>query len=384
VSFEFATASRIVFGNGASRQVGELARVYGTRALVVTGRSAERAEFVRSLLAQEHVSSVLLCAEGEPTTEQAEAGVELARTERVDVVVGIGGGSALDLGKAVAALLTNPGDPLEYLEVVGRGRALAVPPAPYLALPTTSGTGTEVTRNAVLASSEHRVKVSLRSPMMLPKVALVDPELVRTVPPGVTASTGFDAIAQVIEPYVCNRPNPLTDALCVAAIERAAPALRRAFGHGDDLEARSDMAFVSLVGGLALANARLGAVHGFAGPIGGMFGAPHGALCAALLPHVMAANVAALRQRDPESSVLERYRVVAQRLCGSDAARAEDGIALLAELAAHLGIAGLSCYGITSDHHADIVAKSAMASSMQGNPIRLSEEELRHVLEAAS
>jgi alcohol dehydrogenase class IV len=298
-------------------------------------------------------------------------------------VVGIGGGSALDLGKAVAALLTNGGDPLDYLEVIGQGKKIEREPAPYIAIPTTSGTGSEVTRNAVLESPEHRVKVSLRSQLMLPKLALVDPRLCVSVPPEVTASTGFDALAQVIEPYVSNRRNPMTDALCLEAIGRGARSLLRAYRNGEDLDAREDMAIASLFGGLALANAKLGAVHGFAGPLGGMYGAPHGALCAALLPGVMAVNVAALQKRDPDSEVLERYATVARLLTDNANAQPEDAAVWARETAEELRIPKLSEYGVKQDALREITNKAAGASSMQGNPIVLTEEELEKVVRSA-
>ena len=228
-----------------------------------------------------------------------------------DLIIGLGGGSAIDTGKAIAALLTNAGDPLDYLEVIGRGQALTDAPAPFIAIPTTAGTGAEVTRNAVLASPEHRVKVSLRSPLMLPRVALVDPELTYGLPPAITASTGLDALTQLIEPFVSIRANPLTDAICRDGMRRAARSLRRAYEEGTMLPpARTWPA--SLFGGLALANAGLGAVHGFAGPLGGLFPAPHGVICARLLPLIVEANVRALQERKPNTSVLQRYAEVAR------------------------------------------------------------------------
>jgi alcohol dehydrogenase class IV len=235
-------------------------------------------------------------------------------------VIGLGGGSVLDAAKAIAALMTNGGHPLDYLEVVGRGQALRVPAAAMIAIPTTAGTGTEVTRNAVLGSPEHHVKVSLRSPLMLPRLALVDPELTYDLPPALTASTGLDALTQLLEPFVSHQGNPMTDALCREGLRRAAQALPRVFANGQDRAAREDMALASLFGGLALANAKLGAVHGLAAPIGGMFPAPHGAVCAALLPHVMAINVRALRDRQPDAEALRRYDQAAQLLTGNAAA----------------------------------------------------------------
>ena len=322
--FEFATATRIVFGAGSLRALGPMAKELGRAALLVTGRTTRRAEPLVSLLREQGLGVTVFPVPGEPEIETVQRGVALARQEQCDLVISFGGGSALDAGKAIAAMVTNPGELLDYLEVIGRGKALAKASAPFIAIPTTAGTGSEVTRNAVLASPEHRVKVSLRSPLMLPRIALVDPELTYDLPPSVTASTGLDALTQLIEPYVCSRPNPMTDALCVEGMQRAARSLRAAVQDGRNTAAREDMAVASLFGGLALANAGLGAVHGFAGPLGGMFPAPHGALCAALLPHVMETNLRALRARQPGSDALLRYDEVARVVTG-DAERGGRG-----------------------------------------------------------
>ena len=277
--FEFATATRIVFGEGAAATLPELVRSFGARPFVVTGSSRERASWLVSALSAE-----VLAVPGEPTVDLVRDGARRARKAACDVVVALGGGSAINAGKAIACIATNGGEPLEFLEVVGKGRVLSAAPLPFIAAPTTAGTGSEVTRNAVLASAEHGVKASLRSPMMLPRVALVDPELTYSLPSAATASTGLDALTQLIEPYVSARANPLADALCVEGIGRAAGALGRVYRDGMDRQARRDMALASLFGGLALANAGLGVVHGFAAPLGGQWNVPHGALCAALLP----------------------------------------------------------------------------------------------------
>jgi alcohol dehydrogenase class IV len=253
--FEFATATRIIFGSGTLREVGPIAAGAGKRALVVTGRKTERAVPLLDVLSEHGVEHAVFAVEGEPTTETPREGVRQAREADCDLVIGFGGGSAMDSGKAIAALLTNGGDPLDYLEVIGRGQPITRPSAFYIAIPTTSGTGSEVARNAVLASPEHRVKVSLRSPLMLPRLALVDPELTHSVPPDVTASTGLDALIQVMEPYLSIQANPITDSLSREGMRRAARSLRRAYEHGDDAAAREDMALTSLLGGLALTNA---------------------------------------------------------------------------------------------------------------------------------
>jgi alcohol dehydrogenase class IV len=366
--FEFATAARIVFGEGAARDLSRL----GERPLVVTGASGRHAP-----------DGVRLAIEGEPTVEHVRGGVALARSRNCDHVIAIGGGSAIDAGKAIAALLANPGDPLDYLEVVGRGQPLANPSVPFIAIPTTAGTGSEVTRNAVLAVAEHRVKASLRSAGMLPRLAVIDPELTYDLPPAITASTGLDALAQVIEPYVSVKANPMTDLVCQEGIRRIAISLPRACENGADREARAGMSYSSLLGGLALANAGLGAVHGFAAPIGGMFPAPHGAVCAALLPHVVELNVEALRARAPHGDTLKRYDHVARLLTGQPHSTADDAVWWLTELCARLEIPPLRAYGVEESHIPELVAKAAKASSMKGNPIELTTDELTEIVTRA-
>jgi alcohol dehydrogenase class IV len=381
--FEFATATRIIFGPGTLIEVGPIAAAMGRRALVVTGRTVTRAAPLLDILSAEGIDAVTYSVAGEPTIEIARQGTQRAQDSDCDLVIGFGGGSAIDTGKAIAALLTNSGDPLDYLEVIGGGNPLTQPAAPYIAIPTTAGTGAEVTRNAVLASPDHRVKVSLRSPLMLPRLALVDSELTHTLPPPVTASTGLDALTQVIEPYVSNRANPMTDALCRESMHRAARSLRRVYERGDDAAAREDMAIVSLFGGLALANAKLGAVHGFAGPMGGMFHAPHGVICGRLLPFVVAVNVRVLQERDPESSALRRYDQVAQILTGRLDATADDGVAWVQELGHALQVPPLSSLGVTDADFPALIEKASRASSMKGNPTKLTPDELEEILAQA-
>jgi len=381
--FEFATATRIVFGSGALREVGPLAREFGRRALVVTGREARRAEPLLARLREAEISATLLSVPGEPEVATVQRGTALAKRAGCELVIGFGGGSALDAAKAIAAMLTNSGDLSDYLEVIGRAQPLVKPGAPFIAIPTTAGTGSEVTRNAVLASPEHRVKVSLRSPLLLARAALVDPELTYDLPPALTATTGLDALTQLIEPFVSCRANPMTDALCVEGIRRAVRSLRIAFTDGHHATAREDMALASLFGGLALANAGLGAVHGFAGPIGGMFPAPHGAACAALLPHVMNANLRALRQRQPSGETLIRYHQVARLLANDAGVSADDGVAWVRQLVSDLKIPPLAAYGVRSAHMAELVDKAAAANSMKANPIALTTEELAAALRAA-
>jgi alcohol dehydrogenase class IV len=380
--FEFATATRIIFGGGTISQAGVLARDFGGRALVVTGRDSNRARPLLESLSEAGVEAIAFPVDGEPDLEIVRRGVAEARSKKVQLVLAMGGGSALDAGKAIAALAPQENDILDYLEVIGRGRTFSHPSLPFIAIPTTSGTGSEVTRNAVLSSPEHRVKASLRSPMMLPKVALIDPELTWGLPRNVTARTGLDALTQLIEPYVCNRAHPLTDGLCVEGLTRAARSLRIVCENGADANAREEMALASLCGGLALSNSGLGVVHGLAGPIGGMFPAPHGEICAALLPHAMASNIAAMREREPGNPGMARYETVAKLLTGQADATAEVGVNWVRKLTDELGLPKLGHYGVKGTDLGQIIEKSRKASSMKANPIVLTDEELRQLIES--
>jgi alcohol dehydrogenase class IV len=347
----------------------------------VTGGNAERAAGLLSALHDHGVTTSILHIHSEPTIAEVWQGVELARLIGCNVVIGFGGGSPLDAAKAIAAFVTNPGDPLDYLEIIGKHQPLTVPTLPFIAIPTTAGTGSEVTRNAVLLSPEHHVKVSLRSPLMLPRLALVDPELTYSMPPDITASTGMDALTQLIEPFTCNIPNPITDALCREGIARAARSLRQAYEKGDDSAAREDMCIASVLGGIALTNAKLGVVHGIAGPLGGMFPIPHGVACAAMLPAAMAVNVKLLRARDPENDTLHRYDEVARLVTGSEKAKAEDGVKWVSELCVALKIPAMASYGITDASFPELTEKSINANSTKGNGVALNREDITEILE---
>ena len=382
MSFEFTAPARIIFGEGKLGDAARLAASMGSRALVVEGRSG-RAEPLVLALREQRISTTTLRVASEPTVSLVELGTAHARGERCDVVIALGGGSVIDAAKAIAALITNEAPLRDYLEVIGKGRPLTNRSAPLIAIPTTAGTGAEVTRNAVLMAEEERVKVSLRSALMLPAVALIDPELTYSLPSAITASTGLDALTQCIEPFVSPNANPLSDAVAREGIRRAAGALRRVFRDAADVDARRDMAVASLCGGLALANAKLGAVHGFAAPLGGMFPIHHGVACARLLPSVAEMNVRALRARAPSSSALDRYDEVARIVTGNHAARAEDAAAWLEALVEALAVPRLTTYGVTSEDIARVVAAARQASSMQGNPIVLTDDELTEALRSA-
>jgi len=378
--FEFATATRIIFGHGAAREVAPLAAEAGSRAFVITGRTGERAARLLEELKGRGIKCSTFSVPGEPTVALVKAGVKQAREAECDLVAAVGGGSVLDTGKAVAAMLTNSGELEDYLEVVGPGKPLTRASVPNIAVPTTAGTGAEVTRNAVLGVPGRGVKVSMRSAMMLPRVAVVDPELTLSMPPPVTASTGLDALTQLIEAFVSTKANPLTDGICREGIKRAGRSLRRAYENGGDRAAREQMSLASLFGGLALANAKLGAVHGIAGPLGGMIAAPHGAVCARLLPYVMEENLRALQSREPGSAALARYDEIARLLTAGSAARAAEGIEWVENLCADLKVPPLAGFGLKEEDFPAVVEKSRNSSSMKGNPVALTDAELLGIL----
>lgn len=378
--FEFGTAGRVIFGRGRSAGLPNLVRGLGSRALVCTGASPERH---RSLLAALSLPVEVFPVNGEPTVELARLATVAARSIGADVVVAIGGGSVMDLGKAVAMLVGNGGDPLDYLEVIGRGMPIASPSAALIAVPTTAGTGAEVTANAVLASPEHGRKASLRSASMIPRVALVDPLLTLGAPREVTAASGLDALTQCLEPLVSGSANPVSDSLAAAGLSRVASSLRQAYLDGSDIDARTDMSLAALLGGMALANAKLGAVHGFAGVIGGLVTAAHGAICAALLPAVTEINVRALREREPQHPALVKYRQAAALLTDRPDAGTQDGVDWIRETVAALGVPGLAELGVRPNMVDDIVAKTATASSTKGNPIELTAQELYDSLDSS-
>lgn len=381
--FEFSTTPRIFFGEGSLQEVGPLASEMGYKALIVTGKSHPQVATLLEMLQEHGIEHRRFIVQGEPDVQAISSGRGFALEEGCDLVIGFGGGSALDAAKAIAILLTNQGDVYDYLEVIGKGRAFTRPALPLITIPTTAGSGAEVTRNAVIGSPQHRVKVSLRSLHMQPRVAIVDPEMTYSLPPAITASTGMDALTQLIEPFLSNKATPLTDAICREGMRSAARSLRRAYHDGSDVQARREMSLASLCGGLALANAKLGAVHGFAGVLGGRLAAPHGAICARLLPPVMENNLRAIQEREGQNPVLARFDEVAQILTGDPQASAAEGVAWIQSLAEELNIPALSAYGLQPADFPDIIEKSAVSSSMQGNPVKLTGEEMREILEKA-
>lgn len=381
--FEFATATRIVFGGGSSDQLASIAGEMGSHALLATGGNPERHGAILRRLRQADLQVTRCQIANEPSIDVINEAKATALAAGCDFVIAIGGGSVLDGGKALAAIVPNDGEILDYLEVIGKGKKLQSAPLPFIAVPTSAGTGAEVTKNATIASPQHRVKVSLRDNRMLADLALVDPVLTHSLPPALTAATGMDALTQLLEPFVSRFANPVTDAFCVEGLRRVGRSLRRAYAEPDDAAAREDMALASLLGGLALANAKLGAVHGFAGVLGGMYAAPHGAVCATLLPAVVKANMQALREREPDHPTLSRFDRIAELLLNDADAVASDALEWIEGTSQEFAIPGLGAYGVKMAEYDVIVEKSSVSSSMKGNPIPLTADELRTILGSA-
>jgi alcohol dehydrogenase class IV len=379
-TFDLAVPSDIRVGAGRVAETPDVLDGWGARrVLLVTGRSTERAATTVAALADRGIETTTHSVTGEPTLDVVRDGVAAATGH--DAVVGFGGGSALDVAKAVAVLAVSGADPLAHLEVIGEGRPVDGPGLPCLAIPTTAGTGSEVTRNAVL--SGNGVKASLRSHWLLPRTAVVDPDLLTGLPAATIAASGMDALAQVIEPFLSRRANPFTDALARDGIVRSARSLRRAFTDGMvDADVRSDLAVTSLFGGLCLANAGLGAVHGFAAALGARLGAAHGAVCAAVLAPALAVNLRAVRERGAADTLL-RLTELAVLLTGSVDAEPEDVPEWLADLTRALQIPGLATYGLADTDTAEVVAATQRASSMRANPLELTEAEVAEILDRA-
>ena len=369
--FAIATPPQILFGRGEAAKAPALIRAFGGRGIVVHGANRARAHWLITALGPDVLA--LPCA-AEPVLADLRAALALTRAHSPDWVVAIGGGAVLDMGKALAALIAVATDPMDHLEVVGRGLPLTADPIPFIAIPTTSGTGAEVTRNAVIGVPEQGRKVSLRDARMMARVAIVDPALTDHCPRRVTLASGLDALTQVIEAYVSAKATPFTDALTLPVIAPGLAALRQLM-LAEDAEARDAMAWASLCGGLALSNAGLGAVHGLAGVIGGITGAAHGAICGTLLGPVLAVNWAAAT-----GTARVRLDAVVQVLADAFGTSADAAPVALAGWARDAGLPDLRALGLDPVDHA-VVAETALAtSSMQGNPVRLSPVALREVL----
>lgn len=377
MSFSILQPGRILFGRGVAAQAAGLVRGFGSRVLLVQGARGERADWLAEGLAGQGGVVTRLSCGAEPSLPMLMSALALGRAAAPDVVVGLGGGAVLDLAKALAALIPATVDPMDHLEVVGKGLPLTADPIPFVALPTTSGTGAEVTKNAVIGLPDHGRKVSLRDDRMIARVAIIDPALTDHCPRAVTLASGLDALTQVIEPYVSCKATPYTDAITLPAIAPGLSALMRLM-TGEEAAARDALAWTSLVGGLALANAGLGAVHGFAGVIGGTTGAAHGAICGALLGPVLAMNRA--RTEGAARARIDQVCAILGDGLGVPAADAPQALTAWARAA---GLPRLADLGLDPATHPAVAEASQTASSMKGNPVALSVQDLTAVLDQA-
>ncbi|MGP3696316.1 iron-containing alcohol dehydrogenase [Rhodobacter sp. NSM] len=377
--FGIAAPGRILFGRGEAGRAAGLVTGFGRRILLVHGRNGGRADWLLRDIEALGGEVLAMGCPAEPDLALLEDSLGQARAFAPEVVVGLGGGATLDLAKALAALVPAPDGPMEHLEVVGKGRPLVAPPLPFVALPTTSGTGSEVTKNAVIGVPEHRRKVSLRDDRMIARIALVDPALTDGCPPGVTLASGLDAVTQVIEPYVSARATPFTDAITRPAIAEGLRALMR-LEKGEDATSRDELAWVSLCGGLALANGGLGAVHGLAGVIGGISGAAHGAICGTLLAPVLRANLAASAPGSTARARLGEVCGLLGQTLGTSPREAPEALEAWVRAA---GLPRLADLGLDPADHAAVAEASAVSSSMKGNPVGLTQAALVEAMRQA-
>ncbi|NGN99414.1 iron-containing alcohol dehydrogenase [Grimontia sp. S25] len=377
--FQFMTATRIIFGEGALNNSFSIFNNYGYSALVVTGRDDQRADPLLAYLSQQNIRYQRLAVHDEPLIAMVEEMAAAGRLFKPDMVIAIGGGSVMDVGKALSALIPNQGSVYDYVEVVGRALPLTAKPLPCIAIPTTAGTGSEVTRNAVMISAQENVKAAIRSPDLIPDVAIIDPTLTYGTEKSLSARCGMDAFTHLMEAYVCGEPNPLTDMICEEGLRRLAPAIIHAC-EDDDPKARADMAFASMLGGMAQSNAKLGAAHGLAAALGAVLDAPHGAITAQLAPYVMAENILAAREAG-RISLLNRYRQLACILTGRMNAEPSDGIVWVQRILRRLDLETLPQLGLCDTMFEEVAVSALRSSSIKGNPLPLSESRLVHILQ---
>jgi alcohol dehydrogenase class IV len=382
MDFTFYSPDEIIFGCGKIDDIGKVASRFGRKAMIcLRGSSIEKhgiLEKVRLSLSQAGVDCfVERFPSGEPIVSDIDQGARLAREKQPDLIIGVGGGSTIDTAKAISGMATHDGSVVDYLEGVGRGWTLSKPTLPFIAVPTTAGTGAEVTKNAVIASREGKYKKSIRSALLVPDVALLDPELSLTVPADITAETGMDALTQLIESYVSIKAQPIPTALALYGIELCGKYLQRACRNGGDKEAREGMMLASLLSGLALANSGLGAAHGIAAALGAIAEVPHGRACAMLLPGVMRLNL---------PHVTKQFAEIGRRLGLKDRQNerllAEEMVEYVEALCQKIGIpTRLGAKG-QFDHLIPQLVAGSQGSSMKGNPVVLSEEQIESVIKS--
>ncbi|MFA9388773.1 MAG: iron-containing alcohol dehydrogenase [Prolixibacteraceae bacterium] len=381
ISFKFATSPAIIFGANKIKLLPELVKQFGHRALIVTGKSTFLKSFIAIELFQDFeahgIETQIIRIEGEPSPEQIDRAVSTHRKWNPDVVVAIGGGSAMDAGKAISAMLCENNSVSSYLEDVGNeipsGNKL-----PLIAIPTTAGTGSEATKNAVITKAgADGFKKSLRHDNYVPNLALVDPQLCVTCPPTVTAASGMDAFTQLLESYLSSNSNPMTDALALEGMSCLIRSIEKAVEQGNDLAARSDMSYAALLSGITLANAGLGVVHGFAQPLGSLYNLPHGVACGTLMGAANRITVEKLKE-DNNQQVLKKYEQVAQLFSSAEKQenKIDDLLNYIDRLSAEFRLPKLADFGISAADFPEIIAHTGL----KNHPINLNPEDLTWIL----
>ncbi|WP_456295834.1 iron-containing alcohol dehydrogenase [Vibrio sp. AK197] len=377
--FDFMTATRVIFGQDALLSSLSVINQYGYSALLVTDKHNQEGNAVGDYLHNQHFRYQHLVVSGEPYITMVEEAAVEARKFGPDMVIAMGGGSALDMGKALAAVIPNKGNVYDYVEVVGRKVPLKSKPLPFIAIPTTAGTGSEVTHKAVLKSGQDRIKVSLRSSDMLADVAIVDPTLTYGMPKELSARGAMTAFTHLMEAYVCSQPNPLTDMICEEGLRRLSRSIIPSCLR-DEPQGREDLAVASMLGGMASTNAYLGAAHGLAASLAGKMTAPHSVITARLAPYVMEENIK-VAQLEGKLEVLKRYRTMARILTNHNDAHMSDGIAWVKMILEQLRIPALSQFGVCRTSFEQVVDGAMKSVSIKGNPLPLTKARLTFILD---
>ncbi|NAW68001.1 iron-containing alcohol dehydrogenase [Vibrio sp. V27_P1S3P104] len=376
--FQFMTSNRIVFGEGVLQNSLSMINQYGYSVLLVSGKNLQRAQTVTQYLQQQHMRYQHIAIHGEPNITMVEEAAMAGRRFQPQVVVAIGGGSVLDMGKALAAIIPNQGNVYDYVEVVGRNVPLKTKPLPFIAIPTTASTGSEVTKNAVLKSGQDKVKVSLRSPDMLAAVAIIDPSLTYGTDSYTSGRGAMDAFTHLMEAYVCGEPNPLTDMICEEGLRRLARSTVAACCR-DEPSARSDLSFAAMLGGMAITNAKLGAAHGLASALGGKLDAPHSVITARLAPYVMRENINAAKQ-EKRHDIMQRYYRISQILTKRKNVNIEDGILWVQMMLDKLKLPTLAQFGVCTTSFEQVAQDALRSQAIKGNPLPLTHARLVYIL----
>jgi len=377
--FQFMTSTRIIFGEGALQSSLSVINQFGYSVLLVSGKNTQRASPIIQYIKMQGMRYQHVAISGEPNITMVEETALNGRKFKPDMVIAIGGGSVIDMGKALAAIIPNQGDVYDYVEVVGRNVPLKTKPIPFIAIPSTASTGSEVTRNAVLRSGQDKVKVSLRSPEMLADVAIIDPTLTYGTDAYTSGRGAMDAFTHLMEAYACGEPNPITDMICEEGLRRLSGSVLAGCLE-DNYRARSDLSFAAMLGGMAITNAKLGAAHGLASALGGKLAAPHSVITARLAPFVMQENIRAAKSAG-RADVLARYRKMAQLLTGRANASRNDAVLWTNMMLEKLKLPSLNEFGVCNTSFEQVADDALKSVAIKGNPLPLTKERLMFILQ---